>query len=159
MSEPWIDFNGDGTGDEYETTTGEDGAMEYHYDADGDGQDDMVAYDDDGDGLIDQLQTDDDGDGTMDRAEFDDNGDGTMDHSEDLPDDPAADDGGDGASAPGSTLPSGLLGGGDLTNEHGDAAGDPFGVDPGGVDNPDDAAADPEGSPELSGLIDPYAAN
>jgi|GEM_PF-3839442 len=76
--EPWIDFDGDGVGDDYETVTHDDGSATYtQYNEDGEVA--AVAHDFDGDGLIDALEVDSDGDGTLDAIQFDEDGDGFMD--------------------------------------------------------------------------------
>ena len=93
-NEPWIDFDGDGTGDDYETEAFADGGGQYtHYDEDGNA--DAVAYDFDGDGLIDAMDVDSDGDGSLDTTMFDETGDGYMDseiHWEDTGSEPSADE-------------------------------------------------------------------
>ncbi|GAA4920323.1 hypothetical protein LX16_4656 [Stackebrandtia albiflava] len=80
----WIDFDGDGNEDAFETETLEDGSTAYSHDADGDGDVDSVAYDEDNDGYIDTMTFDTDGDGTMDTLMTDVDGDGFMDTSEEI---------------------------------------------------------------------------
>ena len=88
--EPWIDFDGDGTGDDYETEAFADGGGQYtHYDEDGNA--DAVAYDFDGDGLIDAMDVDSDGDGSLDTTMFDETGDGYLDSEIHWEEDPGAD--------------------------------------------------------------------
>ena len=82
MSEhPYIDFDGDGHGDAYDTvqdTHGHDAFV--HHDAHG--HIDAIAYDDNHDGLIDSLLVDHNHDGTMDTLLTDTNHDGIMDTSQ-----------------------------------------------------------------------------
>ena len=84
--DPYIDFDGNGTEDEY-TTEELDGGGEAYTSEDGE-----IAYDYDGDGLIDELHTDDDGDGVLDTVHTDNTGDGIMDDSEALEEEPGATD-------------------------------------------------------------------
>jgi len=74
---PYIDFNGDGHGDKYYSTT--DGRVDIYYHTDGHGHVDAKAYDVDRNGLMDQLYVDSDHDGRFDKGYVDDNGDGIMD--------------------------------------------------------------------------------
>jgi len=80
MSEhPWIDFNGDGQGDRYETAIDNHGHYGFlHHDAHG--HIDAIAYDNNGDGLIDSMAVDENHDGTIDTMLSDTNHDGYMDH-------------------------------------------------------------------------------
>jgi hypothetical protein len=79
---PYIDFDGDGHGDNYDTSVQPDGAYEYVHN-DHHGHMDAVAYDRDRDGLIDDMKVDDNHDGTFDRVLGDEEGhDGIMDRSE-----------------------------------------------------------------------------
>ena len=71
--EPWIDADGDGQGDDYETEELDGGGFAHTTD------DGSVAIDDDGDGYIDSLYIDSDGDGTLDTVMTDDDGDGYVD--------------------------------------------------------------------------------
>ncbi len=81
MSEhPWIDFDGDGHGDQYETAQDDHGHYAFvHHDAQG--HVDRIAYDNNGDGKIDEMTADENHDGTMDTRLVDTNADGYMDHS------------------------------------------------------------------------------
>jgi hypothetical protein len=75
---PYIDFDGDGHGDHYDTATYPDGTHEFihhdHY-----GHIDAVAYDYNSDGRIDAMVVDQDHNGTFDHVLTDTNGDGVMD--------------------------------------------------------------------------------
>lgn len=131
----WIDFDGDGTGDEYDTIEMDDGSTQYvHYDEDG--EVDAVAIDEDGDGIIDSMAVDSDGDGTLDTMLSDDTGDGFMDSEEEL-DQPFT--AGESESDDGmATYPAEGFIGGDL------------------VAGPDDGEPDP--GFDIGGDISPYAA-
>jgi hypothetical protein len=76
---PYIDFNGDGRGDHYYTTT--DGRAQAYVHTDGHGHIDAKAVDRNDDGLIDEMYVDDNHDGRFDRLLVDTNGDGIMDRS------------------------------------------------------------------------------
>lgn len=103
---PYIDFDGNGTEDEYSTEELDGGGYAYTSD---DGE---VAYDYDGDGYIDELHTDDDGDGILDTAHTDDTGDGIMDSSEALEEEPEPTEDQTGTDGgPSSGMPLGYLGG------------------------------------------------
>ncbi|GEM_PF-3757368 len=80
---PYIDFNGDGHGDAYDSTT-IDGYDEYvHHDTHG--HIDAVAHDYNHDGRIDEMYVDSDHDGVLDTDLRDTNGDGIMDTSDKIP--------------------------------------------------------------------------
>jgi len=74
---PYIDFNGDGHGDPYYSTT--DGATDEYFHVDGHGHVDAESVDFDRNGLMDRLFLDSNHDGRFDRAYVDTNGDGIMD--------------------------------------------------------------------------------
>jgi hypothetical protein len=81
MEHPFIDFQGDGYGDPYDTAHVEGGQNEYYHQ----GQHhviDAVAIDYDRDGYIDKMHTDSNDDGTLDTLQEDTDGDGYMDDSE-----------------------------------------------------------------------------
>ena len=82
MSEhPWIDFDGDGHGDSYDTAQDDHGHYAFiHHDAHG--HVDRIAYDNNGDGKIDEMLADENHDGTMDTLLSDTNHDGYMDHTQ-----------------------------------------------------------------------------
>jgi len=80
IDHPYIDFDGDGHGDSYQTIV-HGGEHEYEH-LDRHGHIDAIAYDMNHDGRIDSMQVDDDHDGHLDRMLFDENGDGIMDRSE-----------------------------------------------------------------------------
>jgi hypothetical protein len=77
--QPWIDFDGDGHGDSYYTTT--DGRAQMYVHTDGHGHIDAKAIDRNDDGRIDEMYVDDNHDGRFDRLLVDTNGDGIMDRS------------------------------------------------------------------------------
>jgi hypothetical protein len=80
VDHPYIDFDGDGHGDRYDTVVGDHGAQQFiHHDQYG--HVDAIAWDHNRDGLIDVLMTDDDHDGRLDTYQTDTNGDGYMDTS------------------------------------------------------------------------------
>jgi heat shock protein beta len=79
---PYIDFNGDGKGDNYYQTT--DGYADYYTHVDGHGHVDAKAVDGNEDGLIDELYVDRDHDGVLDHVLYDTTGDGIMDTSQKL---------------------------------------------------------------------------
>lgn len=104
--DPYIDFDGNGTEDEY-TTEELDGGGEAYTSEDGE-----IAYDYDGDGLIDELHTDDDGDGELDHVMTDTGDDGIMDTSEELEEEPApTEDQADDSTGQSDGMPLGYLGG------------------------------------------------
>lgn len=105
--EPYIDFDGDGSEDEYSTEE-LDGGGYAHTSEDGE-----VAYDYDGDGLIDELHTDEDGNGSLDTVHIDETGDGIMDSEESLEEEPAdtEEPPADTTAGPSSGMPLGYLGG------------------------------------------------
>jgi hypothetical protein len=76
---PYIDFNGDGHGDTYTTSTDNYGQHFVH--TDGHGHVDYKALDTNRDGLIDKMWADTNHDGTLDREYVDTTGDGIMDKS------------------------------------------------------------------------------
>lgn len=81
IDHPFIDFDGDGHGDAYQTLVLDDHRTEFvHFDSHN--HVDAIAYDDNHDGRIDQMSVDDNHDGRLDRNLYDGNGDGIMDHSE-----------------------------------------------------------------------------
>jgi hypothetical protein len=75
---PYIDFDGDGHGDQYDTAVYPDGTHAFlhhdHY-----GHIDAIAYDYNHDGRIDTMVVDSNHDGTFDHVLTDTNGDGVMD--------------------------------------------------------------------------------
>jgi hypothetical protein len=81
LEHPWIDFDGDGHGDRYDTYINHDGGQQFEY-HDGHGHTVAIAYDNNHDGLIDSMSVDDNHDGGIDRDLTDTNGDGIMDRSE-----------------------------------------------------------------------------
>lgn len=74
---PWIDFDGDGRGDQYETIHTAHGNAFVH--DDGTGHADAVAYDFNRDGILDAADIASHGDGVIDTHVIDTNGDGWMD--------------------------------------------------------------------------------
>jgi hypothetical protein len=80
LEHPYIDFDGDGHGDSYDTVASHDGSQEFdHHDKYG--HVDAAAFDYNRDGLIDQMVTDSDHNGALDTQYNDRNGDGIMDDS------------------------------------------------------------------------------
>jgi hypothetical protein len=79
LEHPYIDFDGDGHGDSYDTVATPGGQEYVHHDHHG--HIDAIAYDHNGDGLMDTLKTDDNHDGSLDNEHRDTNGDGIMDDS------------------------------------------------------------------------------
>jgi hypothetical protein len=75
---PYIDFDGDGHGDNYDTAVQPDGTYEYVHN-DHHGHMDAIAYDRNHDGLIGDMIVDSNHDGKLDTEFVDDNGDGIMD--------------------------------------------------------------------------------
>jgi hypothetical protein len=76
----YIDFDGDGHGDSYDTVVDDQGHYNYlHHDAHG--HIDAIAYDNNHDGLIDSMVVDTNHDGTIDHVLDDTNHDGRMDTS------------------------------------------------------------------------------
>jgi hypothetical protein len=80
LQHPYIDFNGDGYGDHYNTFIDNSGGQNYVH-TDGYGHVDAVAFDGNHDGLIDRMYVDQDHDGHLDHKLTDTNGDGIMDSS------------------------------------------------------------------------------
>jgi hypothetical protein len=81
IEHPYIDFDGDGHGDHYDTLTNSSGEYEFvHHDSHG--HVDAVAYDVNHDGRIDSMDVDRNHDGVMDHHLTDTNGDGIMDSSQ-----------------------------------------------------------------------------
>ena len=80
MSEhPYIDFDGDGHGDQYETAADDHGHFAFvHHD--GHGRVDAIAYDNNHDGKIDEMVVDENHDGKIDREWVDEDHDGRIDH-------------------------------------------------------------------------------
>ena len=77
---PYIDFDGDGHGDKYDTEVYPDGTYAFmHHDSYG--HIDAIAYDYNHDGRIDSMIVDQNHDGTFDHVLSDTNGDGRMDTS------------------------------------------------------------------------------
>jgi hypothetical protein len=80
IEHPYIDFDGDGHGDSYDTAADDHGHYAFlHHDAHG--HVDAIAIDNNHDGLIDSMLVDNDHDGKMDHELVDDNHDGIMDSS------------------------------------------------------------------------------
>jgi hypothetical protein len=80
LEHPWIDFDGDGHADNYDTVADDHGHYAFvHHDSHG--HVDAIAYDNNHDGKIDEMIVDHDHDGTMDTHLTDTNHDGYMDHS------------------------------------------------------------------------------
>jgi hypothetical protein len=78
LEHPYIDFDGDGHGDDYDSASDNHGHYVFlHHDAYG--RVDALAYDNDHDGLIESMVVDANHDGTMDHVLDDTNGDGIMD--------------------------------------------------------------------------------
>ncbi len=81
LEHPYIDFDGDGHGDRYDTVATPEGQQEFmHHDSHGHA--DAIAWDYNHDGRIDAMMVDDNHDGGLDRFLSDDTGDGIMDSSE-----------------------------------------------------------------------------
>jgi hypothetical protein len=81
LEHPYIDFDGDGHGDNYDTVAHPDGTYDFvHHNG---GHIDAIAHDTNRDGLIDYMEVDHDHDGTFDAVLGDEEGhDGIMDRSE-----------------------------------------------------------------------------
>ena len=80
IEHPYIDFDGDGHADNYDTAADSDGHyMFLHHDVHG--HVDAIASDQNHDGLIDRMYVDLDHDGHLDHLLSDTNGDGIMDQS------------------------------------------------------------------------------
>ncbi len=80
IEHPYIDFDGDGHADNYDTAADSDGHyMFLHHDVHG--HVDAIAYDNNHDGLIDSMVIDSNHDGTVDQVLDDTNHDGVMDTS------------------------------------------------------------------------------
>lgn len=75
---PYVDFDGDGHGDNYYTATDNEGGRQYLH-TDGYGHVDAVADDHDHNGLMDQMTVDENHDGQVDHVLRDQTGDGYMD--------------------------------------------------------------------------------
>jgi hypothetical protein len=85
IDHPYIDFDGDGHGDSYDTVEYPNGIQVFvHHEG---SHIDAIAFDKNHDGLVDEMMVDDDGDGDMDRKLWDANHDGYMDGEKDLPPD------------------------------------------------------------------------
>jgi hypothetical protein len=78
LEHPYIDFDGDGHPDSYDTVADSHGHYAFLHE-DGHGHIDAIAYDHNGDGLIDDMVVDKNHDGTMDHVLHDSNHDGYMD--------------------------------------------------------------------------------
>jgi hypothetical protein len=83
IEHPYIDFDGDGHGDSYDTVVDNEGHYNFlHHDAHG--HIDAVAYDNNHDGRIESMVIDANHDGTIDHVLDDTNGDGYMDKSSEI---------------------------------------------------------------------------
>lgn len=80
IEHPYIDFDGDGHGDSYDTVVDPLGHHAYlHHDEHG--WVDAIAFDSNGDGVVESMTVDQNHDGTLDHVLDDTNGDGIMDTS------------------------------------------------------------------------------